>query len=270
MSQHNEYLKMTVPLFHKMKVEAKKISMVTSYDYWSANLLNETDINCLLVGDSLAQVMHGFPSTVHADTEMMALHTRAVARGAPDKFIVADMPFLSVRKGMLSAMESVDQLMKAGAHAVKIEGILGHEDIIKNIVESGVPVMGHLGLTPQSVHQLGGYKVQGKDKETSDFIFQSALKLQELGCFSLVLECVPTQLATDITKKLNIPVIGIGAGPFTDGQVLVFHDLLGLTDGHKPKFLKTFSDGRELFKGSLEQFDLEVKENIFPSVDESY
>lgn len=130
--------------------------------------------------------------------------------------------------------------------------------------------MGHLGLTPQSVHQLGGYKVQGRDKETSDFIFQSALKLQELGCFSLVLECIPTELATQITKSLNIPVIGIGAGPFTDGQVLVFHDLLGLTSGHKPKFLKTFSEGRELFKGGLEQFDLEVKENIFPTLEESY
>jgi 3-methyl-2-oxobutanoate hydroxymethyltransferase len=260
----------TILDFYKMKKEKKKISMVTSYDYWSANLLNETEIDCLLVGDSLAQVMHGHPSTVHADTDLMALHTKAVARGAPNKFIVADMPFLSVRKGLVSAMESVDQLMKAGATAVKIEGIAGHEDIVKNIVESGVPVMGHLGLTPQSVHQLGGYKVQGKDKETADFIFQSALKLQELGCFSLVLECVPTQLATDITKALQIPVIGIGAGPHTDGQVLVFHDLLGLTSGHKPKFLKTFSDGRDLFKGSLEQFDMEVKENIFPSTEESY
>lgn len=261
---------MTILDFYKMKKESKKISMVTSYDYWSAQLLNETEINCLLVGDSLAQVMHGYPSTVFADTDMMALHTKAVARGAPDKFIVADMPFLSVRKGLTAAMESVDQLMKAGAHAVKIEGISGHEAIVKNIVESGVPVMGHLGLTPQSVHQLGGYKVQGKDKETSDFIFQSALKLQELGCFALVLECVPTKLATEITESLNIPVIGIGAGPYTDGQVLVFHDLLGLTSGHKPKFLKTFSEGRELFKGSLDQFDMEVKDRIFPSTEESY
>ncbi len=260
----------TITEFYKAKKEGKKISMVTSYDYWSANLLNETEIDCLLVGDSLAQVMHGFPSTVHADIDMMAFHTRAVARGAPNKFIVADMPFLSVRKGLAPAMDAVDQLMKSGANSVKIEGISGHETIIQNIIESGVPVMGHLGLTPQSVHQLGGYKVQGRDKETSDFIFQSALKLQELGCFSLVLECIPTELATQITKSLNIPVIGIGAGPFTDGQVLVFHDLLGLTSGHKPKFLKTFSEGRELFKGGLEQFDLEVKENIFPTLEESY
>lgn len=260
----------TILDFHKAKKENKKISMVTSYDYWSANLLNETDIDCLLVGDSLAQVMHGHPSTVHADIDMMALHTKAVARGAPNKFIVSDMPFLSVRKGLTVAMDGVDQLMKSGAHAVKIEGLTGHEDIIKNIIESGVPVMGHLGLTPQSVHQLGGYKVQGRDKETGDFIFNAAVKLQELGCFSLVLECVPTELATQITKELQIPVIGIGAGPYTDGQVLVFHDLLGLTTGHKPKFLKTFSEGRDLFKGSLEQFDMEVKENIFPSLEESY
>jgi 3-methyl-2-oxobutanoate hydroxymethyltransferase len=255
----------TITEFHKAKKENKKISMVTSYDYWSANLLNETEIDCLLVGDSLAQVMHGYPSTVHATVDMMTLHTQAVARGAPNKFIVADMPFLSVRKGLQYAMDAVDKLMKAGAHSVKIEGIAGHEHIIQNIIQSGV-----LGLTPQSVHQLGGYKVQGRDKETSDFIFQSALKLQELGCFALVLECVPTELATEITKSLKIPVIGIGAGPYTDGQVLVFHDLLGLTSGHKPKFLKTFSEGRELFKGSLEQFDLEVKENIFPTLEESY
>ncbi len=167
-------------------------------------------------------------------------------------------------------MDCVEKLMKSGANSVKIEGISGHEDVIEHIVKSGVPVMGHLGLTPQSVHQLGGYKVQGRDKETYDFIFQSALRLQELGCFALVLECVPQTLGTDISKNLKIPTIGIGAGPNTDGQVLVFQDMLGLLGGHKPKFLKTFSDGKTLFKESFQQFNMEVKERIFPSSEESY
>lgn len=261
---------MTINDFYKMKQEAKKISMVTCYDHWSASFLNETDIDCLLVGDSVAQVMHGHPSTVHADTDMIALHTQAVARGAKDKFIVADMPFLSVRKGLVEAMNSVDTLMKAGAHSIKIEGLSGHDEIVKHIVESGVPVMGHLGLTPQSVHQLGGYKVQGRDPETQDFILTASQRLQELGCFSLVLECVPQTLAQKISQSLKIPVIGIGAGPNVDGQVLVLHDLLGLTSGFKPKFLKTYSDGRELFKDSVQQYNLEVKDQIFPSLNESY
>lgn len=261
---------MNILELQKMKSEGKKISMVTSYDYWGAQILNETDIDCLLVGDSLAQVMHGYPSTIYADIDMMALHTKAVSRGAPAKFIVADMPFNSVRKGIAFAMDCVEKLMKSGASAVKIEGISGHEDVIEHIVKSGVPVMGHLGLTPQSVHQLGGYKVQGRDKETYDFIFQSALRLQELGCFALVLECVPQTLGTDISKNLKIPTIGIGAGPNTDGQVLVFQDMLGLLGGHKPKFLKTFSDGKTLFKESFQQFNMEVKERIFPSSEESY
>lgn len=261
---------MTIHDFSKMKVEKQKISMVTCYDHWSAHFLNESKVDCLLIGDSVAQVMHGYPSTVHADTEMIALHTKAVARGAPQKFLVSDMPFLSVRKGLLDAMNSVDLLMKSGAHSIKIEGITGHEDIIKNIVESGVPVMGHLGLTPQSVHQLGGYKVQGKDPETQDFIFTASKRLEDLGCFSLVLECVPHTLAQKISENLKIPVIGIGAGPNVDGQVLVLHDLLGLTSGFKPKFLKTYSDGRDLFKESIEQFNMEVKDQIFPSMSESY
>lgn len=261
---------MTILDFTKMKESQQKISMVTCYDYWSAELLNESKVDCLLVGDSVSQVMHGHPSTVFADIPMMAFHTQAVARGAKDKFIVADMPFLSVRKGLPHAMDGVDTLMKSGAHSLKIEGLTGHEDIIKNIIESGVPVMGHLGLTPQSVHQLGGYKVQGKDPATQDFIFTAAKRLEDLGCFSLVLECVPHTLAQKITEVLKIPVIGIGAGPNTDGQVLVLHDLLGLTNRFKPKFLKTYSDGKDLFKESVDQFNMEVKDRIFPSLDESY
>ena len=193
---------MTVLDFEKMKKERQKISMVTTYDFWTARLINETAIDVALVGDSLAMVMHGYPSTLAATVEMMHLHTQAVVRGAPNKFIVSDLPFLSYRKGLKEAMDAVGSLMSTGAHAVKLEGVDGHEDIIKNIVQSGVPVMGHLGLTPQSVHQPEDLKFKVVRSVRLNFLKLQALKLQELGCFSLVLECVPSQLAKEITEDL--------------------------------------------------------------------
>lgn len=248
----------------------KKISMVTCYDFWSAQIIEESQIDCVLVGDSLAQVMHGYPSTLQTDTSIIALHTAAVSRGLKSKFLVADMPFLSVQKGLKTAMDNVELLMKAGAHAVKIEGVLGHEDIIQAIQRAGVPVMGHLGLTPQSVFQMGGYKVQGRDDLSKELIATQSKKLEDLGCFSLVLECVPSDLAKSITQNLQIPTIGIGAGPNTDGQVLVLQDLLGLTRGHKPKFLKNYFSGFSNLLEPLNQFNNEVKNGIYPSEQESY
>ena len=256
--------------FIQKKKEKEKITMVTCYDYWSACLLNETPVDTLLVGDSLAMVMHGHNSTLPATNEMMALHTQAVAKGAPKKFIVADMPFLSTRKSLSESMHAVDLLMKAGASAIKIEGAAGHFDLIKHIVESGVPVMGHLGLTPQSIHQLGGFKVQGKNAESEDQILTAAKSLQDAGAFSLVLECVPTELAQKISQQLEIPTIGIGAGLHTDGQVLVLQDLLGLNTQFKPKFLRHFAQGAEWFKGGINEFCQSVKNESFPSQEESY
>jgi 3-methyl-2-oxobutanoate hydroxymethyltransferase len=256
--------------FSKMKAEGKKISMVTAYDASQASLLAESNVDCALVGDSLAMVIHGFPSTVHATVEMMAIHIAAVSRTAPDLFVVGDMPFLSYRKGVKEALESVDVLMKAGANAVKLEGIRGHEDVVKAIVQSGVPVMGHLGLTPQSIHQVGGFKVQGRDLESAKNILEEARVLEELGCFSLVLECVPSSLAREITNSLAIPTIGIGAGKDVDGQVLVFHDLVGLSPDFSPKFLKHFCKGRDVFLTALNTYDTEVKGGDYPSEKESY
>lgn len=261
---------LSVLSFEKMKKEKQKISMATCYDFTSAKILNQTDIDCLLVGDSLAMVMHGHPTTVQATTEMMTLHTACVARGAPSKFLVADMPFLSHRKGIPAALETVDQLMKAGAHAVKIENVRGHEDVIRCIVEAGVPVMGHLGLTPQSIHQLGGFRVQGRQEAAARQLIDDCLKLEALGCFSLVLECVPTELAKEITERLSIPTIGIGAGPHVDGQVLVFQDLLGLNGEFKPKFLRKYLNGQDLFVGAFNQFNKDVKSVQFPNAEESY
>ena len=252
------------------KADGKKISMVTCYDHWSAKLLNTTDVDTLLVGDSLAMVMHGFDSTVHATVDMMATHVAAVRRGAPDKFVIGDMPFLSVRKGLQPAMDAVTALMQAGANCVKIEGAQGHLDIVEHIVESGVPVMGHLGLTPQSVEAFGGHKVQGKGEEAGAQVLEDAKALQERGCFALVLECVPQQLGQRVTDSLDIPVIGIGAGPNTDGQVLVLQDMLGMDLGFKPKFLRHYLQGQEVLGDALQRFHADVVNGEFPAPEESY
>jgi 3-methyl-2-oxobutanoate hydroxymethyltransferase len=256
--------------FAAAKAEGRKISMVTCYDACFARLLETTTIDSLLVGDSAAMVMHGYPDTLPATVELMALHTAAVRRGAPTRFLVADMPFLSFRKGVPAAMDCVAALMRAGANAVKLEGVDGHEDVIAAIVGSGVPVMGHLGLTPQSVHALAGYRVQGRSEDEAARIFDEALLLERFGCFALVLECVPAPLASKITAALRMPTIGIGAGAGCDGQVLVLQDLLGLSRGFRPKFLRTYADGFEQFKDALDRFDLDVKDGAFPGPGESY
>jgi 3-methyl-2-oxobutanoate hydroxymethyltransferase len=256
--------------FRKRKEAANPISVVTCYDYWSARIINETNIDAVLVGDSVSMVVHGFPSTVHAEVEMMVYHTAAVKRGLSEKFLIADLPFLAHRKGKRYLMESIDSLMKAGAQAVKIEGAEGMLDAIEFVVKSGVPVMGHLGLTPQSYHQLGGFRLQGAEAESAEQIEFYAKKLEDAGVFSLVLEMVPASLAQRITESLTIPTIGIGAGPHTNGQVLVLQDLLGLTKDFDPRFLKKYVNGFELLKGALRQFDEEVKQRHFPTAKHSY
>lgn len=261
---------MNVLDFREYKIQNRPISMVTGYDSWSASIIAASDVDCILVGDSLAMTMHGHDSTLPATGEVMALHTAAVRRGAPEAFIIADMPFLTFRKGLVPAMETVEQLMRAGANAVKLEGYDGHGDIIRHIVDSGVPVMGHIGLTPQSVNQLGGYKVQGKGEDKALELMEEAMALEEAGCFSIVLECVPAALGKAISNKLYIPTIGIGAGNGCDGQVLVYQDMLGLNDRFKPKFVRTFMEGFELIKTALNEYDRTVKDRSFPAEKESY
>jgi 3-methyl-2-oxobutanoate hydroxymethyltransferase len=257
--------------FGSHKIERQKISMVTCYDNWSAKIIDKTDVDCILVGDSLAVVMHGFDSTVHATIEMMELHVAAVVRGAPSKFVVADMPFLSCSKGLEYAMECVQRLMQAGANAVKIEGDAAHHiELITHIVDAGVPVMGHLGLTPQSIHSLGGHKVQGKSQEKADKLMTGSRALQRAGCFAMVLECVPVKLGSCVTVALDIPTIGIGAGPHTDGQVLVLHDLLGVDPDFSPKFLRRYANSFDVIEQALNQYHQEVVEQSFPSLQESY
>ena len=256
--------------FKKAKKNNQKISMMTAYDYSYAKIINDTSIDCILVGDSAAMVMHGYDSTVHATIEMMETHVKAVKKGAPDKFIIGDMPFLSFRKSIDYAMECVERLIHAGANAIKLEGLEGNEKIIQHIVQSGIPVMGHLGLTPQSVNMLGGYKVQGKSIKDSLSIAKNATLLEELNVFAIVLECVPSSLASEITSSLKIPTIGIGAGIDTDGQVLVLQDMLGHYKDLTPRFVRHYLNGYEYIFNALETFNTDVKEQKFPRTEESY
>ncbi|OFZ27253.1 MAG: 3-methyl-2-oxobutanoate hydroxymethyltransferase [Ignavibacteria bacterium RIFOXYB2_FULL_36_7] len=260
----------TVNDFLQSKLSKQKISMVTAYDYTTAKIINQSSVDSILVGDSVSMVVHGFESTLNATVEMMKMHVAAVKRGAPSKFIIADMPFLSFRKGISVAMEAVEQLMQSGGCAVKIEGVRGHEEIIKHIVQSGVPVVGHLGLTPQSVHSLSGYKVQGKSKSSYEQILEDAGTLEVLGVFALVLECVPECLGQEVTSLLKIPTIGIGAGSQVDGQVLVIQDLLGMSSGPYPKFVRQYLHGFDLTQKALDQFHVEVTQGSFPNKNESY
>ena len=257
-------------LFELRKKDRVPISMVTCYDAWSAKILDQTNVDCLLVGDSLAEVVHGFDSTVYATDEMMALHTAAVARSAKKKFIIADMPFLSCSRGILHAMKTVEKLMRAGANALKIEGASHQLEIIEHIVASGVPVMGHLGLQPQAIHNLGRNKVQGKEKAAAEQILVEARELQRVGCFSLVLECIPRELGKCVTHSLEIPTIGIGAGPETDGQVLVLHDLLGFDENFSPKFLRKYANLHKVVSSAVDDFHSDVQSCQFPSVSECY
>lgn len=261
---------MNIHTFRQRKEDRQKISMVTCYDHWSAQILNDTDVDCLLVGDSLAVVMHGFDSTVHATLEMMELHVAAVARGAPDKFIVADMPFMTCNKGLEPAMNAVERLMRAGANAVKIEGDTHQVELIRHIVDAGVPVMGHLGLTPQSIHNLGGHRVQAKTQAEAERLMEGARRLEEAGCFAIVLECIPVKLGACVSHALGIPTIGIGAGPNTDGQVLVLHDLLGVNPHFKPRFLRQYANGFSVVSDAVNRYHGEVVNQEFPSLQESY
>jgi 3-methyl-2-oxobutanoate hydroxymethyltransferase len=261
---------MSIKDFLLSKTQLRKLSLVTCYDYTFARLLSKSAIDGILVGDSAAMVMHGHPSTLTMTIELTRIHTAAVVRGAPDKFVIADMPFLSFRKGCAAALECAQILMSAGAQAVKLEGVTGHEDAILRLTQSGIPVMGHLGMQPQSVNSYGGFRVQGRSEDSARGILRDAMALQELGAFAVVLECVPSQLANEITAALDIPTIGIGAGDGCVGQILVLQDLLGLNADFHPKFARPFIDGGRCVMDALSRFDQAVKAGTFPAPEESY
>jgi 3-methyl-2-oxobutanoate hydroxymethyltransferase len=255
----------TILDFSRAKREQHPLVMIAAYDALMARLVAESEADAILVGDSAAMVVHGFPSTVHATLEMMCTHVAAVRRGAPDIVVVADLPFLATRRGIAVATEAAGTLMQAGATAVKLEGVAGQEDVIRHLVESGIPVMGHLGLTPQSVHQLGGYRFQGREPVEAERIRREAQQLEEAGAFAFVLECMPAALATAITEERSIPSIGIGAGAGTAGQVLVLSDLLGLDARFQPRFARRYLQGHELVSDAINRFARDVRSAEFPA-----
>ncbi len=257
---------MTTLDFLKFKSEKRKISMVTCYDSTFAGLVDQTEIDCILIGDSCSMVMHGEDTTIPATMEWLVDHTKSV-RKKTGKYIVGDMPFLTTRMGINFATECAGRLLQAGANCVKIEGVYAQEDVIRHMIQSGIPVMGHLGLTPQFYQAFGGHKRQGRTEEAAKKIFLEAKTAQELGCTGIVLECIPRPLAKSITDALEIPTIGIGSGPDTDGQVLVLHDLLGLS-GFSPKFVRRYMDGANLVRSALDSYASDVRKGSFPDKDE--
>lgn len=253
------------------KKRQQKITMITCYDHPSAKIINETNIDCVLVGDSVAMAVHGHPNTLMADMPMMILHTQAVRRGLQHALLVSDLPFLAHRGTQADTVYHVKQLLQAGAHAVKIEGGDAHTcSTIAFLTQSGIPVFGHIGLTPQSIHQLGGFKVQGKNAIQVANLLDQAQALEQSGCVALVIECVPQEVGKLISEQLQIPTIGIGAGNMTDGQVLVWHDLLGIQDDFHPRFLKQYAQSKPLFIAAINQYVEQVQMAHFPSEEHSY
>lgn len=255
----------------RKKTEGQPITMLTAYDYPGAILVDEAGIDLILVGDSLAMTVLGHPNTVSVTVDEMLHHCKAVARGAKRAFLIGDMPFMSYQIERNEAVRNAGRFIKeAGMDAVKLEGGREVAETVQAIVKAGIPVMGHLGLTPQTVTKLGGYKVQGKTAAAAQHLLEDALALEEVGCFSLVLEAVPAAVAKTVTQKLTIPTIGIGAGPNCDGQVLVFHDILGLFDRFTPKFVKKYADLRPAILAALQAYRQEVEAGEFPTANHSF
>jgi 3-methyl-2-oxobutanoate hydroxymethyltransferase len=263
--------KITVPHILKMKQRGEKITCLTAYDYSFARILDEAGVEMLLVGDSLGCVVQGQPNTLAVTMDEMIYHTRLVARGRKRALLISDMPFLSYQTSREQALQNAGRFLKeAGAEAVKLEGGVTVRETIDAIVKAGIPVMGHVGLTPQSVHQFGGYKIQGREKDRRERVLGDALAVEEAGAFSIVLEGMPLELAKEITERLTIPTIGIGAGAHCDGQVLVIHDMLGLFDDFTPKFVKRYADLKNTVTGAAKEFIGEVKEKKFPTEEHSF
>ena len=255
----------------RFKEEGRRFAMLTAYDYLSAQILDEAGIPILLVGDSLGMVMLGYPTTLPVTLDEMIHHAKAVARGSRQALLVGDMPFMSYHASVEQAITSAGRFVQEGGmHAVKLEGGGRIVDLTRRLTELGIPVMGHLGLTPQFVHQMGGFKVQGKSESQAARILADAKDLEQAGAFSLVLEGVPGDLAARVTKAVSIPTIGIGAGPATDGQILVFHDVFGLTTGKAPRFVKRYANLAEEIAKAAQRFAQEVASGSFPGPEHVY
>lgn len=264
-------MKKTVVTFAQAKANKEKLTMLTAYDYSTAKLIDQAGVDSILVGDSLGNVILGYEDTLSVTVDDMIHHGAAVARGAKEALVVIDMPFMSYQTSVYDAVVNAGRLMKEGrAQAVKLEGGVEVCPQIKAICEAGIPVMAHIGLTPQHINAFGGFKVQGKDEEAAKKLLKDAYAVQEAGAFAVVLECVPEKLATMVSEKLNIPTIGIGAGAGCDGQVLVYVDMLGMFSDFTPKFVKRFAETGKIMTEAFKAYVKEVKEGSYPSAEHTY
>lgn len=263
--------KITTQTIVDLKRKGEKISMLTAYDYTMASIMDQAGIEIILVGDSASNVMAGFETTVPMTLDHMIYHTSCVVRGVDRALVIADLPFMSYQVTTKEALINAGRMMKeAGAHAVKLEGGKSIVDTVKKIVDAGIPVMGHLGLTPQSIYKFGTYKVRATDQEEAEALINDAKSLQEAGCFAIVLEKIPAELAKIVSEQIDIPTIGIGAGPDCDGQVLVVHDMLGLNKDFNPRFLRRYADMHTIMTDAVKNYIDDVKKEDFPNKDEQY
>ena len=261
----------TVNTFQRLKNNNEKITMLTAYDYSTAQVLEQAEIDGILVGDSLAMVALGYENTYNITIDEMTVFVKAVARGAKNSFIIGDMTFMRYNLSVEQGLENASKMIKAGASGVKLEGCNDHIlTLIKRCVESGIPVLGHLGFTPQLMNTIGGHKIQGKTSEKIEEILRSAKKLEEAGCFAVVLELMPEESAKYVTENLNIPTIGIGAGKYCSGQIVVTDDILGKFTDFAPKFVKTYANLHDTVLNAVEEYIAEVKNELFPSEKESF
>lgn len=271
MSIHKEVKRITTHILQSMKLSGEKISMLTAYDYSMATVLDDAGLDVLLVGDSASNVMAGHETTLPITLDQMIYHAQGVVRGASRAFVVVDLPFGSYQGNSKEALSSAIRIMKeSGAHGVKMEGGTEIVDSVQRIITAGIPVMGHLGLTPQSIYKFGTYTVRAKDVDEAEKLKVDAQALQDAGCFAVVLEKIPAALAKEVAESLYIPVIGIGAGPHCDGQVLVVNDMIGLTKGFKPRFLRQYVNLYEEILGAAKSYIKDVKANDFPNEKEQY
>jgi 3-methyl-2-oxobutanoate hydroxymethyltransferase len=263
--------KVTIHTLRQMKERGEKITMLTAYDATFARLLDESHVDILLVGDSLGMVIQGHDTTLPVTLEDMIYHTRAVARGARRAQIVGDMPFMTYQSGIDDAVTNAGRLIKeGGAGAIKLEGGAVHAELVSRLVRSGIPVMGHIGLTPQSFHQLGGFKIQGREDGAAEQLVHDAVALEQAGAYSIVLEGIPSEIAERITQAVSVPTIGIGAGPHVDGQVLVIYDLLGMNDSFNPKFVRTYEKLATRIRTAVDAYVSDVRDQAFPGEAESF
>lgn len=271
MSVHSQVKRVTTHTLQAMKAEGQKIAMLTAYDFSMARILDEAGIDVLLVGDSASNVMAGHETTVPITLDQMIYHAQSVVRGVKRCLVVVDLPFGSYQSNPDIALQSAIRIMKeSGAHAVKLEGGAEVKKSIKKILAAGIPVMGHLGLTPQSIYKFGTYTVRAKEEEEAEKLIEDAKLLEELGCFGLVLEKIPAKLTKKVSERLVIPTIGIGGGPAADGQVLVTHDMIGITKDFKPRFLRRYLELFEMIGEATKQYITDVKNVDFPNEKEQY